>query len=177
MVKIRTDRFLKNAFIVHCCENNTGFFSGILQEIFAPIDNSYILKEHADGPYGIWTDCNKKNSYATHLKAELLKKTIYFLEEFIITERDLTLDDNERRREIITEIGNQMKRCKVIPTKRVSELKPYLSWSGKTDEFGIIKPNLNDDLVISISMAIHVILMFIQKIFPNVPYEQFSHFL
>ena len=160
------------------CERNTGYESGSLKAVLEEVDaaNSVCVCERADRDYGWWTTNDVKIGMSTVARAALHGKTVRVLHDFVVAanftrNRNRALSD--QRREVLQELFVQLSRVRSHTKQSLDPLAIGKSTvSGKLGDDGKIMPDQNDDLYITLSMALYHCRLLEHNNMPNFDYRR-----
>ena len=154
--------------IIYMCESNTGQESGNHWQLLRGKLNVHCLKEKADRDPGVNTNYENKQEFALMLRLRLQESALQFMKDFVCLETKNGQFEDQRAH-LRQELCAQMKRCEPVQAKQVSVLSnPKIGWSGKG-------PNgtLNDDLVLSLCIALYHGCRFEAGTIETVDYSRF----
>jgi hypothetical protein len=161
---LRSNPFLRHAWIIVMIERNTGHEAGHLSELLGRYQKVYTLYEKAlpdskrrhtpmEDP-GIVTDMYKKGKYAKSLSEALNEGVLRYLSTCICA--NPFKDENKALEETKRELHAQISRARWITNSRSTDMGfAKSSWSACTGADGKIAKGVNDDLVITLSMNLY----------------------
>ncbi len=157
---IRSDEWLRDAFIIVAPELNTGLVGGTVSRVLDSYGRTYGLRTEKGSDIGVRTTIRNKNQYALFFGDELDRENnLQLLRNFIIAPPPSTesykgpRDPVGHRARIAEEFYEQILRAEwEFSDKPVDGAKAYVPWSGK-------RGGKNDDMCVDAAM-----LMWIMKV-------------
>ena len=149
-------------------ESNYGLEASRMAMCLRRFVNVHVVHQRP-GAAGVLTDNTEKLHYADMIRERLTTGNIAYLAEMVVTAPDnkipIVRDDpsyvfnrisDEHRYEARKELENQLNQFKkIVLQPGIPTSRPRMTYSGKTDEDGHIRPGLNDDLVMAIGIALY----------------------
>jgi hypothetical protein len=185
--KLRSDPFLRDAWIILIYEKNTGFEAAHGWKIVEEYQPSYAVYQKVaeidkamdtiDQDPGINTGITLKNEYARILTDALRKRKIYFYVDCVCA-NPWKRPYESRLESSKTELYRQLTNCrKQLPSmdpsrSHLGATAPKVTWSGKIGHDGKVIHGQNDDLVIALAQCLYWIYRIMQMNYPTIPYHE-----
>jgi len=185
--KLRSDPFLRDAWIILVYEKNTGYEAGHNWKIVNEYQPAYAVYEKLveadkamDTPNqdpGINTTVFLKNEYAGVLSKALMKKKIYFYTDCVCAnpwKRPYETRLETSKTELYRQLANCRKQLPSMdPTRaHLGTMAPRVTWSGKIGHDGKVIHGQNDDLVMALAQCVYWIYRIMQMNYPTIPYKE-----
>jgi hypothetical protein len=154
------------------CERNTGYEAGSLKEVLERQDVKNVsVCERSDRQVGWWTTNNMKMAYGTTTRAALGMRTTRFMKDWVacVSYGDNKLRAAEQVRNAMKdELGIELGNVRIV-NKLTEDPASHdrAVISGKVDEAGKVRRDQNDDLFISLGLALFIMALYIKQQLPN----------
>lgn len=170
--------WMRNSRLVFMPEGNSGYavdhIDMMLESMFH--ERLFTLRQPRDGRCGVVTSYYTKIHYAQRAKNVMINGNVQFILNWVFSVVDnARISDVQRRGEILKEFYEQLRRFRQT-TKEIKNPYeiPKTTFSGKTNERGIIVPSLNDDLFDTFAMCVSLIPNLISGMMAHLTPEQYK---
>lgn len=186
---IRQHPFWGDAWIIYICESNTGHESGHqARHLMENFNRIYPIRDHLDKErnYGVRTTLQRKQDYASVLRANLNMQRMCFATDFISSSGPTDTAVLGKHHQVApqgksplsafqNELYAQMQRARtVIRSKTVNAATAQITWDAKCRDDGTPCPGLRDDNLLALCMGVTFSERFLMYQIPTVEYQLFD---